>query len=128
MVRRLATAVVVLATLACGGAPVAPAPSGPDVPMFGTSSSLANTRWRYEAIEIGKAYEMDFLPDGTILSHDRARGGKDTWQSDGKRVVISINDGFVVAEGEMSDTLTMGGIARNRDGETWHWRATRVYH
>lgn len=94
--------------------------------LEGTQWTLVNvdaeSREKRKSVVFGEHGKLELVdPNPQVV----ITPGNDYWELHGKRIILRVNDGFAVYEGEILDEQTMGGVASNRAGQRWEWRAHR---
>jgi Protein kinase domain len=92
----------------------------PSVPFI---STLADTIWLAKDSN-GDSYCFQFLANG-LLNYEAGRGihSGGTWEANGDRVNLDINQGYASLSGTISGRK-MAGDGHSRNGQTWTWEAT----
>jgi hypothetical protein len=73
-------------------------------------------------------YGIEFLDSGKLANGDSKdpNPDDDSWTQDRRHVIISVNGGFTVFEGDLKNSRMMSGFAKNLNGRSWLWSAYRL--
>lgn len=94
-------------------------------------SHLVGSTWRmvYDNPSFGhREYDLIFREKGRLINtHPNEKTPyDDTWEVNGKKVVLKFNNGYAVYKGELFDRNHMSGTATSKAGGTWKWKASRL--
>lgn len=90
------------------------------------SSKLEGSKWHYT--DKDWQYDLEFASNGILYTthpNDKSKGN-DTWEQDGTTVLFYYNNKFSKYTGSLSANNIMSGSAKNKNGATWVWKATRA--
>jgi len=93
---------------------------------------LTFTHWEYHDTMQAGALGLVFLPNGGLLVYGSPRSAlpadqkANSWARHGSKVILKINNGFSVYDGELVGDLSLSGSANSRTGKSWKWTATRL--
>jgi hypothetical protein len=74
-----------------------------------------------------KEFDLVFHDTGKLgyLSPHNTTPDNDLWEQHGNKVILKVNNGFAIYEGEFVDENTLSGTAKSKTGGSWEWKATR---
>jgi len=84
-----------------------------------TAQELEGSRWHmvYEGPISGHTeFDIMFHPEGQLEIHRAGYVGKHTWELDGNKIRIGINNDYAVYEGQFSGRDFVSGTAKNKQG------------
>jgi hypothetical protein len=99
----------------------------PSAAEFSPQSSkvgLLGSKWKQTSAQGGSATTVWILPERWHTKSDN-NPAADTWKQDGDKVRVSINGGIAEYTLTLIEHHTMYGMAKNKDGKSWHVRLTR---
>jgi hypothetical protein len=95
-----------------------------------TVVDISDSRWTlsFHNPKFGKKeFDLVFYADGKLgyLSPANTTPDNDFWEQIGNKVILKVNYGFAIYEGELINPNTLAGTATSKTGGTWEWKASR---
>ncbi len=92
----------------------------PEVRAYG----LSDTHWDCKTSD-KQEFNIWFLPDGSLKYQYSSDISYGRWKQEGTKVFLSINE-YSQYTGAFVDDATLEGTAKNKIGQTWTWRFSKV--